>query len=188
MLARVVSKWMLLGTLSPFLTIAPKRTRSAARPWWVGMTWLKPKIEPDGLFEMIEIARPGVGLVAGHACPAHWSSLMAEVPESVRRSIVTFSAGMPKTLKPDCLSSDSLSAAGDRAQRLDDLDAERLHRRLDVGHRILPNRSRLAGADVSQNVVSLRNWRNRASTRSRSSVRKRPMPKSSMANEAMTLP
>ena len=45
MLARVVSKWMLLGTLSPFLRIEPKRTRSAARPWCVGMTWLKPKID-----------------------------------------------------------------------------------------------------------------------------------------------
>src|SRR5512135_1302508 len=35
--------------------------------------------------------------------PDHWLSLMAEVPESVRRSMVTFSAGMPNGLRPDCL-------------------------------------------------------------------------------------
>jgi hypothetical protein len=40
-LARVVSKWVLLGTMSPGLRVEPKRMRSAARPWWVGMTCLK---------------------------------------------------------------------------------------------------------------------------------------------------
>ncbi|MCK7520296.1 MAG: hypothetical protein MZV64_22740 [Ignavibacteriales bacterium] len=60
--------------------------------------------------------------------------------------------------------------------------------RLDVGHRYPP--SLPAGPDgASQNAVNLRNWRNRASTRPASSVsRSRSMPKSSMANEAMTLP
>ncbi|MCK7520297.1 MAG: hypothetical protein MZV64_22745 [Ignavibacteriales bacterium] len=57
---------MLLGTLSPFLTIEPKRTRSAARPWWVGMTWREAEDRADGLLEVEEVARPGVGFVAGH--------------------------------------------------------------------------------------------------------------------------
>ena len=43
-LARVVSKWVLLGTTSPSLTITEKRIRSAARPWWVGMISFNPVI------------------------------------------------------------------------------------------------------------------------------------------------
>ena len=35
-LARVVSKWVLFGTMSPGFTIVPNRIRSAARPWCVG--------------------------------------------------------------------------------------------------------------------------------------------------------
>ena len=121
--------------------------------------------------------------------PAHWSSLMAEVPESVRRSIVTFSAGMPKRLKPDCLRSVSLSR-----REVDRSGSTILMRKGSMGGlmsamRILPSRARpRRERRVSQNVVILRNCRNRASTRSRSSDRKRPIPKSSMANEAMTLP
>ncbi len=38
MLARVVSKWVLLGTTFPAPPMTEKRIRSAARPWWVGMT------------------------------------------------------------------------------------------------------------------------------------------------------
>ena len=37
-LARVVSKWVLFGTILPGRTRTLKRIRSAARPWWVGMT------------------------------------------------------------------------------------------------------------------------------------------------------
>jgi uncharacterized membrane protein YhaH (DUF805 family) len=37
MLARVVSKCVLLGTMLPSSTVTVKRIRSAARPWWVGM-------------------------------------------------------------------------------------------------------------------------------------------------------
>ena len=37
--ARVVSKWVLLGTTRPGPPITEKRILSAARPWWVGMTW-----------------------------------------------------------------------------------------------------------------------------------------------------
>ena len=42
MLARVVSKWLLLGTIWPGFRIEWNRIRSAARPWWVGMMCLKP--------------------------------------------------------------------------------------------------------------------------------------------------
>ncbi len=35
--ARVVSKWLLFGTICPGFRIVWKRIRSAARPWWVGM-------------------------------------------------------------------------------------------------------------------------------------------------------
>ena len=39
MLARVVSKWVLLGMTLPGPPTTLKRIFSAARPWWVGMTW-----------------------------------------------------------------------------------------------------------------------------------------------------
>ena len=44
MLARVVSKWVLFGTMSPAFTAVPNRMRSAARPWCVGMTCFSPVI------------------------------------------------------------------------------------------------------------------------------------------------
>src|SRR6516165_7285772 len=42
--ARVVSKCVLFGTMSPFLQVTLKRMRSAARPWCVGITWRNSKI------------------------------------------------------------------------------------------------------------------------------------------------
>ncbi len=39
--ARVVSKWVLFGIVLPGPPIALKRIFSAARPWWVGITWSK---------------------------------------------------------------------------------------------------------------------------------------------------
>ena len=42
MLARVVSKWVLLGMTFPLPPMISKRIFSAARPWWVGMMCLKP--------------------------------------------------------------------------------------------------------------------------------------------------
>ena len=38
-----MSKWVLLGTTMPGPAIVVKRIFSAARPWWVGTTWVKPK-------------------------------------------------------------------------------------------------------------------------------------------------
>ena len=40
-LARVVSKWVLLGTTLPGPATTLNRIFSAARPWWVGITCLK---------------------------------------------------------------------------------------------------------------------------------------------------
>ena len=37
-LARVVSKWVLLGIALPGPPMTENRIFSAARPWWVGMT------------------------------------------------------------------------------------------------------------------------------------------------------
>ena len=44
MLAKVVAKWALFGTISPSDTEHRKRMRSAARPWCAGITWRYPKI------------------------------------------------------------------------------------------------------------------------------------------------
>ena len=41
--ARVVSKCVLFGMILPGPPSAVKRIFSAARPWWVGMTWAKSK-------------------------------------------------------------------------------------------------------------------------------------------------
>ena len=37
--ARVVSKWVLFGITLPGPPMTENRIFSAARPWWVGMTW-----------------------------------------------------------------------------------------------------------------------------------------------------
>jgi hypothetical protein len=42
MFARVASKWMLLGTWSPFLTTVVNNRFSATRPWCVGITYSYP--------------------------------------------------------------------------------------------------------------------------------------------------
>ncbi len=43
MLARVVSKWVLPSTTWWGWSNAWQRSRSEARPWWVGITWVWPK-------------------------------------------------------------------------------------------------------------------------------------------------
>ena len=58
MLAWVVSKWMLLRTDCPCFTSASKRTRSAARPWCVGMTWGKPKTFRTALSKRKKLRAP----------------------------------------------------------------------------------------------------------------------------------
>ena len=65
-LARVVSKWLLLGTISPAFNTEWNRIRSAARPWCVGMMWRKPGEVLDDALEPVERPAPGIGLVALH--------------------------------------------------------------------------------------------------------------------------
>ena len=40
--ALVVSKWLLLGIVSPSFAIVENNILSAALPWWVGITFLNP--------------------------------------------------------------------------------------------------------------------------------------------------
>ena len=58
MLARVVSKWVLLGTTRPSPPITEKRIFSAARPWWVGMTWRKGNSSLTASRKMIQDGEP----------------------------------------------------------------------------------------------------------------------------------
>ena len=44
-LARVVSKCVLLGTISPAFSTVENSRFSATRPWWVGITCGSPKME-----------------------------------------------------------------------------------------------------------------------------------------------
>ena len=66
MLARVVSKWLLLGMMRPGLESSEKRMFSAARPWWVGRTCSIPVMPFTDLVEAEPGPRLGVGLVAPH--------------------------------------------------------------------------------------------------------------------------
>ncbi len=66
MLARVVSKWELLGMCLPWPPTMENRIRSAARPWWVGMMCLQAGQLADFVLEAEEAAGAGVGFVAAH--------------------------------------------------------------------------------------------------------------------------
>ena len=91
-LARVVSKWLLLGTTSPGCSSAPKRMRSAARPWWVGMTCLKPVILRTTRLEAVKGAGAGIRFIAlHHAGPlAGGHGAGAAVGQQVDQHVVGF--------------------------------------------------------------------------------------------------
>ena len=97
MLARVVSKWVLLGTTLPGPPSRVNRIRSAARPWWVGMTCGKGN---SSCTDSLKIVYEGEPAYDSSPCwiAAHWSRLIAPVPESVSRSISTCSARSWKRL------------------------------------------------------------------------------------------
>ena len=88
MLARVVSKWVLLGITFPGPPSRVNRIHSAARPWWVGMTWGKGN---SSWTAVLKISYDGEPAYDSSPCwiAAHWSRLIAPVPESVSRSIST---------------------------------------------------------------------------------------------------
>ena len=58
MLARVVSKWVLLGTTWPGLHSTVNRMRSAARPWCVGTMWRKPVSSSTTFFRRKKLSLP----------------------------------------------------------------------------------------------------------------------------------
>ncbi len=90
-LARVVSKWVLLGTTVPGPATTLNRIFSAARPWWVGITCLKAKSSWTASRNRNHEGLPAYDS-SPRWMPAHCSALMAPVPESVRKSTSTSSA------------------------------------------------------------------------------------------------
>ncbi len=109
--ARVVSKWVLLGIVLPGPPITEKRIFSAARPWCVGMTWRKGK---RCWTASRNVYHEGLPAYDSSPCwtAAHWSRLIAPVPESVRRSTSTSSAWRLKRLYP------AAAIARDRSSRV----------------------------------------------------------------------
>jgi hypothetical protein len=56
--ARVVSKCVLFGTTLPGPPSTLKRIFSAARPWWVGMTWRNGKSSPTAASKRYQDGEP----------------------------------------------------------------------------------------------------------------------------------
>ena len=84
--------------------------------------------------------------------PAHWSSLMADVPESVRRSMRILSAGMWKTLNP------ARSRSASRSFRVvEGMGSTTLIRNGSMG--VLISGMFLLSASVGQNETSFLNSR-----------------------------
>jgi hypothetical protein len=90
-LARVVSKWVLLGIAVPGPAMTLKRIFSAALPWWVGMTCRNGKSAWTDSRNRYHDGEPAYDS-SPRMTPAHCSEDIAPVPESVRRSISTSSA------------------------------------------------------------------------------------------------
>src|SRR5208283_4230687 len=100
MFARVVSKWVLPMTRSPFDSLrACMRRNSADRPWCVGMTFSMPVSSCTTFSNLWKLGEPAYDS-SPIMIPAHCRALMAEVPESVRRSNVTSWAGTLNRLYP----------------------------------------------------------------------------------------
>ena len=97
MLPRVVSKCVLFGTMSPGLSMALLRMCSAARPWCVGITWVKPVMSCTARSKVKNDRAPAY-VSSPFIIPAHWYTDMAPVPESVSRSMSTSSPFSRKTL------------------------------------------------------------------------------------------
>ena len=110
-LARVVSKCVLLGmTLSgPPRTL--NRIFSAARPWWVGMTCGNGNSSWTASRNTYHDGEPAYD---SSPCwtAAHWSRLIAPVPESVSRSMSTSSAWIANRFQP------AASSAAARSSRV----------------------------------------------------------------------
>ena len=57
-LARVVSKCVLFGTTWPGPPMTEKRILSAARPWWVGITWRNGNSSVTASLKIIQEGEP----------------------------------------------------------------------------------------------------------------------------------
>ena len=64
MLARVVSKWLLLGITLPGPPTSSNRIRSLARPWWVGRMCGMPVRSRSTVSKRYQLRAAGVRLVA----------------------------------------------------------------------------------------------------------------------------
>ena len=132
-LARVVSKWVLLGMTLPGPPTAVYRIFSAARPWWVGMTWREREQVLDGLEEREPAGAAGVALVAaldrGPLVAAHRAraGVGQQVDQDVGRVEVEQvpARGLERRLA---------LRLGGQPDRLDRVDPERLDDRLPAVH------------------------------------------------------
>ena len=95
----------------PGLPMTENRIFSAARPWWVGMTWRNGHSSWTASRNANHDGEPAYD---SSPCwiAAHWSRLIAPVPESVSRSMRTSSAWSANRLKP------AASMAASRSSRV----------------------------------------------------------------------
>ena len=132
-LARVVSKWVLLGTTLPGPPMTLKRIFSAARPWWVGMTCRKGKSSWTASRKRNQDGEPGVALVAAlDARPlvaAHGAR--ARVGEQVDEHVVGVEVEQVVARR---LEGRRALLDGRQPDRLDGVDAEGLDDRLPAVH------------------------------------------------------
>ena len=133
-LARVVSKWALLGTTLPGPPMTENRIFSAARPWWVGMTCLNGKSFWTALEEAIPGRRAGVALVAvldrRPLVAAHRAR--ARVGQQVDDDVV--GVDVEQVVAAPSSSAAWRSSTRRHPDRLDRMDAERLDDRLPAVH------------------------------------------------------
>ena len=132
--ARVVSKWVLFGMTLPGPPMTENRIFSAARPWWVGMTWRNGHSSWTAARNVNQDGEPAYD---SSPCwmAAHWSRLIAPVPESVSRSMRTSSAWRANRLQAGGRDGGLALGARRDADGLDGVDAEGLDDRPEAGHR-----------------------------------------------------
>ena len=160
MLARVVSKWVLLGTTLPGPPTSSNRMRSLARPWCVGRTCGMPVRSLHHRLEAEPALRPGVRLVAAE----HAGPLLARHRRraAVGQQVDEHVLGGDQERVEVGLAEDRL-ALGRRGEpdRLDHLDPERLDDgfhgrglrvRTDSGERVLRVIDHYVIADMSRDA------------------------------------
>ena len=131
-LARVVSKWVLLGMTLPGPPIAVNRIFSAARPWWVGMTCLNGNRSWTASRNTNQLRAAGVALVAaldrGPLVAAHRAR--AGVRQEVDEDVVGVQV---EQVPAGGLERPLALGLGGQPDRLDGVDAEGLDDGLSSG-------------------------------------------------------